>query len=390
MSRRYIDIQKLVQGVNDRNQVKLRLRKGKDRYAVYYDFFAKDPNGKSKRVKGRIAHLKFFGDREHCHEDAETLREVEVFIQILEKRLFSQASGVPLPKEDRAIDFLAFARNEYDKRCEKAKNQGIKPDRNYRITIEKVEAFLGGKKLLNIHSIDNKFCSDFRDYLCGLKITNNTAHHYFGAFKAFLGQAVQKGHLQYNPANGIKIKFPEPKKDFLTQEELQALNDSNIEYTQIRNAFLFACYTGLRKGDILNLQVKDVNGDTIQVIQKKTGKMVSIPIAETARKIIENHMQYLSSQKTGVSLSPDSKFFSLPSNSRLGKRLQAWAESAGVEKKVTYHTSRHTFGTLLVKSGVDIYRVKELMGHRDVRTTQVYAKLSHEDLQKSVEKLPVL
>ena len=358
MSRRYIDIQKLVQGVNDRNQVKLRLRKGKDRYAVYYDFFAKDPNGKSKRVKARIDHLNFLGDREHSEEDAETLREAEVFIQILEKRLFSQASGVPLPKEDRAIDFLAFARKEYDKRCEKAKNQGIKPDRNYRIMIEKVEAFLGGKKRLNIHSIDKQFCSDFRDYLCGLTISKNTAHHYFGAFKAFLGQAVQKGHLQYNPADGIKIKFPDPQKDFLTQEELRALNDTNMAYPKIRNVFLFACFTGLRKSDILNLEVKDVKRDSVQVIQKKIGKMVCIPMAETAIKIIENHMQYLSSQKTGASLSPENNIFSLPSNSRLGKRLQAWAESAGVEKKVTFHTSRHTFGTLLVKSGVDIYRVK--------------------------------
>ena len=81
---------------------------------------------------------------------------------------------------------------------------------------------------------------------------------------------------------------------------------------------------------------------------------------------------------------PESSVFSLPSRTNLRKHLQKWAEQAGLERHLHFHLSRHTYGTMLITAGVDLYTASKMMGHADVRPTQVYAKIVDKKKEEAV------
>lgn len=118
----------------------------------------------------------------------------------------------------------------------------------------------------------------------------------------------------------------------------------------------------------------------IELVQQKTGAVAYIPLSDNA-------LQWLPSKgkKTG-----DDNVFELPHVSTIEKWLGHWGEAAGVKKHITYHVSRHTFGTLTLTYGADLYTVSKLMGHSNIHTTQIYAKIVDENKRKAVELIPKL
>ncbi len=139
----------------------------------------------------------------------------------------------------------------------------------------------------------------------------------------------------------------------------------------VKQAYLFSCYCGLRLSDMETLRWKDIICNDgrymIATVQQKTATPIYTPLSQNAVKWLPERKPD-DSDETLV-------FATLPSRPTTNKILKQWVEKAGIDKKITYHTSRHTFGTMMMTVGADLYTTCKLMGHADVRTTQIYAKI---------------
>lgn len=211
-------------------------------------------------------------------------------------------------------------------------------------------------------------------------LAKSTAKLYYNTFICALGAAESDG-LIINPARRVKaedkkvIKGEGTQREFLTAEELGRMETTLMRNEETKRAFLFACYTGLRISDICSLTYGDIKqeqaatGQRIYIVRKmmvKTRRVVSVPLSKKALSYLPADF----SQK-----SKDTKVFKLPTVGAVNDSLKTWAKDAKVDKVVTFHTSRHTFATLALTLGVDVFTTSKLLGHQNVRTTQIYAEV---------------
>lgn len=251
---------------------------------------------------------------------------------------------------------------------------------NWNNTYNMLVAFTDGA--LTFGQIDYAFCKRFVDFMLS-KVSPNSAHVYYGTFKAALNQAVLEGIIQNNPGNGIKISRHQLETNYLTLNELKTLKQSHCNHPVIKTAFLFSCFTGLRYSDIITLQWKDIEDGALIKRQQKTKTFVKVKLAETALEI-------LAEQKDIASTYPHDMIFELPVNHYTNEMLRLWIKMCGINKKITFHCARHTFATMCLNQGIDIYTVSKLLGHRDVANTQRYAKLTDQKRDQEIDKLPRL
>lgn len=211
-------------------------------------------------------------------------------------------------------------------------------------------------------------------------LAKSTAKLYYNTFICALGAAESDG-LIISPARQVKaedkkvLKGDGTQREFLTAEELERMQATFVRNQETKRAFLFGCYVGLRVSDIKSLTYGDIKeeqtakGKQIFVIRKmmiKTRKNVSVPLSNKALSYLpDNFTQH----------PKDERVFDLPGESSMNGMLKTWAKDAGVNKVVTFHTSRHTFATLALTLGADIYTTSKLLGHQNVRTTQIYAEV---------------
>lgn len=182
--------------------------------------------------------------------------------------------------------------------------------------------------------------------------------------------------LQANPAYRLgrdekkAISEQGEGRTFLTADELRRMADTPCLNDEVKRAFLFACFCGLRVSDITTLQVGDIlpdghGGSMVHKRQVKTRAIVDVPLSEAA-------MRYLP-DTTGRKA--DELLFTLPNVFTINYDVKAWAKAAGIEKRVTFHVARHTFATLMLTVGGDLFTTSKLLGHQDIRTTQIYAEI---------------
>jgi integrase len=156
---------------------------------------------------------------------------------------------------------------------------------------------------------------------------------------------------------------------------------SEAEHDMVKRSFLFACLTGLRISDLKQIRWQNILDTEIRIVQKKTGDHITIPLSEQARQILP---------EKGTAKNGD-LIFAYPSRDDVyNDRLLKWIQSVGIKKHVTSHVARHTFATLLVTQGTDLYAVQHLLGHRDLRVTQIYAKLVDQRKVDAIKSLPLL
>lgn len=208
-------------------------------------------------------------------------------------------------------------------------------------------------------------------------ISHNTAATYFSIFKAALRQAFIDGYLESNLSAKIKgIYDLEARREYLTTEELNRLVATPCERDVLKRAALFSALTGLRHIDIQNLKWREVSIEDSQArlhfTQQKTKGVEYMPISKQALKLCGKRGQ------------PEQLVFEdLPDPSWISRPLKNWIESAGIKKKITFHCFRHTFATLQLSNGTDIYTVSKMLGHTNVKTTQIYAKVIDEKKNKA-------
>lgn len=225
---------------------------------------------------------------------------------------------------------------------------------------------------------------DFRKRIKDKPLARNSKLSYFNKLRACLNQAIEEGVILTNPMRGIDgFKPEEGTRMYLTLDEVRKLAVTECEYPQIKAAFLFSCLTGLRRSDVLRLTWGDVHkqGEFTRIIfrQKKTSGQEYLDISPQAAELM------------GERGLPDKHVFTdIHSPSCTNNTLKLWVARAGINKTITFHCGRHTFATLMLDIGTDIYTVSKLLGHRDLSTTQIYAKVMDKNKQAAVASIPTI
>ena len=232
----------------------------------------------------------------------------------------------------------------------------------------------------SLQDVTESFCRNFAKFLCS-RVATNSARTYLHKLHAVLKKSVSCKFLESNPMPPTRELIPRtkiPQRAYLTGNEIVALERTPCRHQETKRAFLFACQTGLRLSDIETLRWDDiisVNGiPTIVKNQVKTGTEVRIPLNPIAQQLLECPMH------SGL-------IFNMMSRSVILTDLRQWALDAGISKHLSFHVSRHTFATLSISAGVDIYVVSKLCGHASVKTTEIYAHMIDKTLIQGVNSL---
>ena len=248
------------------------------------------------------------------------------------------------------------------------------------------------KRDITFEEINTHWVEGFRTYLDN-KITKmksgattlsqNTKWLYFAKLVAIMNYAKRKGIITHSPcANVRNVKKEEVERAYLTLDELKQLAQTPCAYPNVRRAFLFSCLTGLRISDVQMMKWADVQrlGDYTRITfkQKKTKGLEYLDVTPQAVELM------------GERKADDESVFSgLPINRGfINSVIKIWVAQAGIRKDISYHCSRHTFAVMMLDIGTDIYTVSKLLGHRELATTQVYARILDKNKQKAVANIP--
>lgn len=247
---------------------------------------------------------------------------------------------------------------------------------------DKCAKYKGSKTTLA--QVSKSYLLGFIDYMRDEGLESSTIYTYFAGFNAVLNAAVRQRLIPDNPSRYLerdqRPKKKEPDRPYLTLDEVRELAITPCELDAVKCAFLFACFCGLRISDIETLtweQITSTSDGKMQIAkqQKKTKSYVYIPVSANAAR-------YIGERGKGL-VFPD-----LPNRSKLGICLKKWAADAGIDKDISFHTSRHTNATLMLEFGVDLYTVSAILGHSNISTTQIYAKVIDRKKREAVDAIP--
>jgi integrase len=343
--------------------------------SLYLDFY---DNG--KRWYESLS-LYTIGDRD---KDKQTQRLAEAILS--QRRLDAAATDNDVPSPNRSkLDFIEYCR----------KLGETKPSENTRLvwknTIAHLETFANGKGI-TFGSVNERFLEDFRDYL--LKhVSPNTAGVYLARVKTACRKAVNQQILHRYLGADITVKKQKTHREYLTLEELQKLEQTPPENQAVRDGFLFACFAGLRFSDVKALTWDQIRteGDLtlLWFTQEKTKDAEALPLSPQAVEILEAQRETKPSPKIVHAIGKNT-VFKLPAQQTVDKALKRWAKRAGITKAVSFHVGRHTFATLGLDNGIDLYVMSKLLGHRRRETTEIYAKVIDKSKRDAVNKMPRL
>lgn len=277
------------------------------------------------------------------------------------------------------LDWMETYMENQAKRGKKDRNQIKK-------TIDILKAY--GAETVTMDMIDKPFCQGYINYLTteyrpkGKTVSNFTIHTYYQVVNGALNAAVRADILSENPFNKIssseKIHKPESKREYMTIDEVRSLIKTPMSNEAVKGAYLFSCFCGLRISDIKELTWENVYCDSgqyhLEVMMQKTKSPLYLPLSSEALKWLPER-----GNKSGKE-----KVFKLPSSAGINKLLKTWAQKAGISKHITFCTARHTFATMMLTLGADIYTTSQLLGHTDMRTTQIYVKIVNRGKEEAV------
>lgn len=341
-------------------------------------------------------YLKLYLIPEVTRADKEKNRETLKLAEAIKaKRVVELRNGEFGFKNDYASETLFF--DYYRAMCEKRHGEESRGNwGNWYSCLHHLRIYEKREKI-TFADITPEWVQGFRDYLDKRAIawahdnrrrekeyplSRNTKLSYFNKLRACLNQAFDERIIARNPMRGIEgFQAEEGTRMYLTLEELQRLVNTPCEYDGVRRAFLFSCLTGLRRSDILKLTWGDVHqqGEFTRIIfrQKKTKGQEYLDITQQAADLMGER---------GKSNAP--VFADVFTPDCTNKTIQNWVLRAGIDKKISFHCGRHTFAVMMLDLGTDIYTVSKLLGHRELSTTQIYAKVLDKNKQAAVQRIP--
>ena len=294
-------------------------------------------------------------------------------------------TGNGTKQKENVIEYLATL-------AEKSKNEGaMSMFYNYNSLRRHLMDYKGEK--ITFKHITKDFCNGFNEYLKTAKngtytgtLAKSTQYQYSNLLTTTLYRAIEDGYTENNTMKKLskseRLKKPDNDRQYLTIEDIKMLVKTPCVKESVKLSFLFTCFIGLRFSNVRDLKWCDLQTDNegkkiIRYQQNKTKKYENLQISNEALKFLP--------ERGGAD--DDDKIFNLPNNYETNQVLAGWVLAAGIKKHVTFHVSRHTNATLLLSLGVPIETVSKLLGHSDIKTTQIYAKVIDKNKRDAVSKL---
>ena len=340
---------------------------------------------------------KWNGEGQNANGNTEDIKLLNMHLKALEQKVYTVYHE--LLRENTSIDstliksklvgghkrarMLIPIFSEHNKRMEQLIGKEFAKGTlgRYETCLSHVQSFLKWKYSvtdIDIEKINYVFLNDFEFYLKTEKTcNNNSAVKYLKNFGKIIRICLRNGWISQDPFINYQSKYDEVTRVFLTEEELKVLKLKDLHnerLSQVRDIFLFSCYTGLAYIDTQKLTHNNISlgidgGKWIITNRQKTKTQSNLPLLSQAERIIEKYKSHPSCVNTG-------KLLPVLSNQKMNAYLKEIAVLCGIDKDLTYHIARHTFATTVTLSnGVSIESVSKMLGHKNIKTTQHYAKI---------------
>ncbi|MCT3777130.1 site-specific integrase [Elizabethkingia anophelis] len=358
-------------------------------YIEYYKGSTIDLNGKRIHLR-EFEYLKLYLNAEPKNakekkENKETLELAENILAIRKTNYIQGKFDIKSTTKSKRTFLNYFAEiMEEKQKQDSSNNYG-----NWFSTFQHLKKIISPN--MTFEEVDETFIKKVRNYIdydarskSNLPLSQNSKYSYFNKFKAALRSAFDDGYLSINYATKIKsFDQAESQREYLTFEELQSLSKSPCKYEILKRAFIFSCLTGIRWSDINAMTWSEVRDEgensRINFRQEKTDGVEYLYISKQARDLLSERQ------------SPEERVFKgLKYSMTYNTEIVRWCNRAGIFKHITFHSARHTNAVLLLEGGADIYTVSKRLGHREIRTTAIYAKIVDKKMKESAEMIPEL
>lgn len=295
--------------------------------------------------------------------------------------------------EDRRLILEIFESHNKDMEALVGKEFAPGTMERYRTSLEHTRSFIRwkyGKDDMELKYLDFEFISQYSFWLRSVRsCAHNTTVKYLANFKKIVLNCVKNGWIQRDPFMGFKLTKKEVRREILTKEELNNLSEkefSILRMDQVRDIFLFSCYTGLAYIDVKNLSrnqvVLGVDGEKwIETKRKKTDSPIRLPLLPKALDIMNKYRDH-------PKCSEENTVLPVLSNQKMNSYLKEISDLCGINKELTFHIARHTFATTVtLGNGVPIETVSKMLGHKSLKQTQHYAKILDVKISEDMAKL---
>ena len=373
--------------------MKISLKKKKlvsDRFSLYLEYY----NGYSIDAKGKTIHDRHFeylqlylyqnpGNADEKNENKETLRLAEKILTLKQAELIQGKFNIQDNNKGKVLLLDYYTKLKEDRYQSKGNYD------NWEAAFKHLQRYCPAN--LAFKDVDERFIKGFKKYLDKEALTNgqtplsqNTKYTYFNKFRAVLREAYIDDYLKVDIVKAIKgFTQGESKREYLTHSELQALSITECKYSVLKTAFIFSCLTGLRWSDINKLKWSEVRQEEefyrIIFRQQKTDGLEYLYISKQAHDLL------------GIKGKENDKVFKgLKYGVNFNAEIVRWCARAGITKHITFHSARHTNAVLLLENGADIYTVSKRLGHKEIKTTQIYAKIVDKKMKEAANSIPLL
>ena len=369
--------------------------------SIYLDYYTGDVIRKENYVGGKRKYefLKLYLIPERTRED-KAKNEVTLALAkaIQSKRIVevqNDAHGFQNTNKSR-VNLLDYLENIGKQSAEQGSRNYARTVLN---TVRALRLFRGD--YIAFRDVDKEFLSEFTDYLrqmpkaskygvlkTGGRLSANSVVSYYGTLRTAINRAYKEGIITVNPTKEFdfasKVRQEPSRREYLTIDELKTLINTECRHEIVKRAFLFSCLCGLRVSDIRKLRWCDLQRSggrvRIEITMQKTKEPLYLPISDEALKWLPERGE-----------ANDSDYiFPLTHEGTVNDTLQHWAKVAGITKHISFHVARHTHATMMLTLGADLYTVSKLLGHKNIATTQIYAKIVDKKKEEAIGLIPNL
>ena len=369
--------------------------------SIYLEYYTGDVIRKENYVGGKRKYefLKLYLIPERTREDkAKNEATLALAKAIQSKRIVevqNDAHGFQNTNRSR-VNLLDYLENIGKQSAEQGSRNYARTVLN---TVRALKLFRGD--YIAFRDVDKEFLSEFTDYLrqmpkaskygvlkAGGRLSNNSVVSYYGTLRTAINRAYKEGIITVNPTKEFdfasKVRQEPSRREYLTLDELKTLINTECRHEIVKRAFLFSCLCGLRVSDIRKLRWCDLQRSggrvRIEITMQKTKEPLYLPISDEALKWLPERGE-----------ANDSDFiFPLTHEGTVNDTLQHWAKVAGITKHISFHVARHTHATMMLTLGADLYTVSKLLGHKNIATTQIYAKIVDKKKEEAIGLIPNL
>ena len=369
--------------------------------SIYLEYYTVDVIRKENYVGGKRKYefLKLYLIPERTREDKAKNEATLALAKAIQSRRIvevqNDAHGFQNTNKSR-VNLLDYLENIGKQSAEQGSRNYARTVLN---TVRALRLFRGD--YIAFRDVDKEFLSEFTDYLrqmpkaskygvlkTGGRLSNNSVVSYYGTLRTAINRAYKEGIITVNPTKEFdfasKVRQEPSRREYLTLDELKTLINTECRHEIVKRAFLFSCLCGLRVSDIRKLRWCDLQRSggrvRIEITMQKTKEPLYLPISDEALKWLPER-----GEANGSDF-----IFPLTHEGTVNDTLQHWAKVAGITKHISFHVSRHTHATMMLTLGADLYTVSKLLGHKNIATTQIYAKIVDKKKEEAIGLIPNL